>query len=278
MQSYLIIGGNSVAGQGSVQAIRNFESNAIVHATTSTAKQAGDSSGIAGADKTLYGIDLSKPETLDLIPAEKYKMIIFTPAFGPIGYPIASTPESDVKEALRFSYHPMVELSRRLNPDLTIGFTAFYWLPHTLSAYGSMAYAKIAQEILAVENSNRFRMIRAGSFVSKATRGIGLLLQRALRDTPHAAIRDLGEKWKASGKKFADFFFDYACECEKEAFGAGFDRPHRQTNQSDIERGVSMVLKGDKAPIINVLGDWTWTDDKLKPLPADFRLNVRELL
>jgi hypothetical protein len=121
-------------------------------------------------------------------------------------------------------------------------------------------------------------MIRAGSFVSKATRGIGLLLQRALRDTPHAAIRDLGEKWKASGKKFADFFFDYACECEKEAFGAGFDRPHRQTNQSDIERGVSMVLKGDTAPIINVLGDWTWTDDKLKPLPADFRLNVRELL
>jgi hypothetical protein len=52
VQSYLIIGGNSVAGQGSVQAIRNFESNAIVHATTSTAKQADDSSGIAEADKT----------------------------------------------------------------------------------------------------------------------------------------------------------------------------------------------------------------------------------
>ncbi len=272
MNRYLIIGGNSVAGQAVLDALRKHDPAGAVTATSS-----GDSP-VAGAGETIGGIDLSNPGSLEKIPEAGYRMLFFTPAFGPIGYPIAVTPASDVKQALDFSYHPMVALSSRLKPELTVGFTAFYWLPHTLTAYGSMAYVKIAQELLAIENPAQFRMIRAGSFVSKATRGIGLLLQRALRDTPHKPIQELGEKWKQSGMKFGDFFFQYACDSEKAAFSGRFPSAHRQTNQADIARAVGLLLSGESAPIINVIGDWVWTDSAPQPLPGDFRLDVKYLL
>src|SRR5690606_6292694 len=97
----------------------------------------------------------------------------------------------------------------RLKPGRTIGFSAFYWLPHSLSGYGAMAYAKLEQERLAVKDPARYGMLRAGTFLSKATRGIALLLQRSIKGTEHAQLQELGARWKASGEKFKDFFFRF---------------------------------------------------------------------
>lgn len=200
-------------------------------------------------------------------------MIVFTPAFGPIGYPVAASTPEDVAEAVRFSVLPMEELARRMRPEKVIGFSAFYWLRHTLTAYGSMAYAKIAQEKLALEHS-AFQMVRAGTFESKATRGIGLLLQRALRDTPHAELRALGEAWRESGKKFGEFFMDFAFESERMHFGSAFESPHRPTTARDLENAVARILSGERAPIVNVVGDWQWVDAALPELPPAFKLPV----
>jgi len=266
---YLVIGGSSVAGQAAIQAIRRQVVDARIAATASGANE------VPGVDVTIKGIDLNATDAVRRVidsVEEVPRALFFTPAFGPLGYPVVATPPDDVKSALKFSFDPMVELARELTPGITVGFSAFYWLPHTLAAYGSMAYVKIAQEKVAIENPNTFRMVRAGSFRSNATRGIGLLLQRAVRDTEHEPIRKLGEAWKQSGKKFGDFFFDFACACEKEAFGSGFKEPHRQTEPRDIEKAVEKILNGEKAPIVNVIGDWIWLDDALPKLPVDFRL------
>lgn len=114
-------------------------------------------------------------------------------------------------------------------------------------------------------------MIRAGTFESGATRGIGLLLQRFLRNSPHSEILDLGARWKESGKKFSNFFFEYAFESEREAFRSRFSGPHRATTQSDLERALLRALDEDRPPIVNVIGDWTWTDTHLPVLPPELK-------
>lgn len=227
---------------------------------------------VAGADKTLHGIDLNDAQAAEKIPPDAgRKLLVFTPAFGPIGYPVSAATQADVAEAVRFSVEPMVLLAKRNQPERVIGFSAFYWLRHTLTAYGSMAYAKIAQEKLALEHPS-FTMIRAGTFESKATRGIGLLLQRALRDTPHPELRALGDAWRESGRKFGEFFMDFAFESERLHFGERFEKEHRPTTGADLEKSVERVLRGEQAPIVNVIGDWHWTDAGLPPLPDAFRL------
>lgn len=266
MSECLIVGGSSVAGQASLAAVRKVHPEWKVAVTSSRSEQ------VPGADSTIGGIDLSKAGSIAGIPdGQAAKLLVFTPAFGPIGYPVSAATPVDVDEAVRFSVAPMIALAQRLKPEKVIGFSAFYWLRHTLAAYGSMAYAKIAQEKLAVQNP-LYSMVRAGTFESKATRGIGLLLQRALRSTIHPEIRELGEAWKASGKKFGEFFMDYAFAAEVEKFGGLFEDNHRPTQASDLEAAVKRILSGEKAPIVNVIGSWTWTDAALPELPVDFRL------
>lgn len=258
-----------MAGQAAIAAIKEFAPGTKIIATSSGDKD------VPGVSETIRGIDLNKPDSWKLVAAGvagSPRALFFTPAFGPLGYPIAETPENDVRAALQFSFDPMVALHEALQPELTIGFSAFYWLAHTLAAYGSMAYVKINQEKIAIANPDRYKMVRAGTFRSTATRGIGLLLQRAVRDTKHEPIRKLGEAWKASGKKFGDFFFDYACESERLSFGTRFPQPHRQTDEADLKRAIGRILAGEKAPIVNVIGDWIWTDTELPSLPSDFKL------
>lgn len=268
---FLVVGGSSVAGQAALNVLRRRYPDARLFATSSGEKT------VSGAGVTIDHIDLNSDTAVTRICDELQKAgvsavdgLVFTPAFGPIGYPIKKTPEEDIRAALRFSVQPMIELHERLKSPRTIGFSAFYWLPHTLTAYGSMAFAKIAQERLAVTDSS-FQMIRAGTFESRATRGIGLLLQRSLRDTPHSEILDLGARWKESGKKFSDFFFDYAFQSEREAFGSRFSEPHRATTQSDLERALLRALDEDRPPIVNVIGDWMWTDSEMPVLPPELK-------
>ncbi len=270
---YLIVGGNSVAGRTAARAIRTLDPAAFVIATTSGAE------AVAGAEQTITGIDLARADSVDSIPAaigpEGLRALFFTPAFGAIGYPVAATPQTDLAGSLAFSFDPMVRLAERVRPAFCVGYSAFYWLPHTLAAYGSMAYVKIAQEKLAVREPDRFRMIRAGTFASKATRGIGLLLQRELRKTEHAALIEMGRLWKESGRKFGDFFFDFAYRSERDMFGEKFKSPHRPTAEDDLVGAARMVLEAGSGgpPIVNVIGDWVWTDRALPDLPEDtFRL------
>ncbi|MCE9597814.1 MAG: SDR family NAD(P)-dependent oxidoreductase [Spirochaetia bacterium] len=266
---YLVIGGSSVAGQAAIAAVKEIAPGKTIVATSSADKD------VSGADKTIHGVDLNQTDSWKKVVSNVVgspEVLFFTPAFGPLGYPISETPQADVATALKFSYDPMIALHDALRPGLTVGFTAFFWLPHTLAAYGSMAYVKIAQERIAIAQPDQFKMIRAGTFRSTATRGIGLLLQRAVRDTRHEPIRKLGEAWKESGKKFGDFFFDFACESERRTFGTRFSEPHRQTNETDLKRAILVALSGEKAPIINVIGDWNWTDSAMPALPQDFKL------
>ena len=269
--NYLIVGASGAAGQSAVETIRKLDKNATITATSSREE------GVPGADKTIPGLDLNKPETAEALAREisgtKLRALIYTPALGPLGYPISATPEEDIKISLNFSVAPMKELSEKLKPELTIGYSAFYWLPHTLAAYGSMAYAKISQEKFALDNPDNVKMIRAGTFLSKATRGIGILLQRSVKKSEFDAIKEMGEKWKASGKKFGDFFFDFAFESEKAAFQKNFETPHQATDNNSLNNALEDILNGEKAPIVNVIGNWKWTSNSLPDLPPEhFRL------
>ncbi len=267
---FLIVGGSSVAGQAALQVLRRRYPDARL-VTTSSQSQSKKGNHV----ETIDGIDLKQSDAVQkLLDALNHMHIhaidglVYTPAFGPIGYPVLTASAEDIQQALSFSVQPMIELHKALQSPRTTGFTAFYWLPHTLTAYGSMAFAKFKQEQLAIRDHS-FQMIRAGTFVSRSTRGIGLLLQRLLRDTPHPQLQELGRLWKESGRKFSDFFFDYAFQSEQQAFGSRFAQPHRPTEQRDLERAIERSFEDDRPPIVNVIGDWLWVEDKLPELPPE---------
>ena len=271
--NYLVVGGRGEAGQSAIEAIRSEAPAAWIAATSS------NETAVPGASSTIQGIDLADrdaPAKIEAALGERAKRLnalFFTPAFGPIGYPVrAATPE-DVREALEFSFRPMVELSNGLNPKVTVGYSAFYWLPHSLAGYGSMAYAKLALEQAAVKHPERFRVVRAGTFRSQATRGIGLLLFRKIRNTPHAELQDLAARFEKSDKKFTEFFFEHAFQSEAATYGADFQSPHRPTTRTDLTLCNRRILGGESAPRINVIGDWVWTSDSLPALPAAFALD-----
>ena len=178
---------------------------------------------------------------------------------------VAEAQRDDVQKALAFCLNPMVELTTALKPKMTVAYTAYYFKPHLLAFYGALAYVKYATEKLAVENPQQYKCLRIGSFVSKATRGIGLLLQRMSKTAPH--LKPLMDQYAKSGMKFSEFFFDYIAKEEKKNIAG--DRPYRMTTEDDIVAGHLHLLKGETAPIINVLGDQIWTDNTLPALPAE---------
>lgn len=273
MKRALIVGGGGAAGRSALAALRDLFRDAEVVGTTS------GSVALEGYDRTITGVDLSLGDAVETVRAQvgnAVDVLIFTPAFGPLGFPVSAATEDQVEEALRFSVRPMELLAEKLAIPLTISFSAFYWLPHTLAAYGSMAYAKLAQERRAVESPQRFRVVRAGTFRSKATRGITILLQRQMRSGSAGPGQELIDAWQASGQKFADFFFDYAFQSERRAFGERFGTPHRDTEAGDLKRGLTAILSGkERAPILNVIGDWQWSDSALPPLGPEFQLSSR---
>ena len=89
---YLVVGATSEAGRGAMEAVREFDPQGTIIATTSRDKD------VEGADRTIHNIDLSNADAADKIlnVAEPVDFMFFTPAFGPVGYPIAETHAEEV--------------------------------------------------------------------------------------------------------------------------------------------------------------------------------------
>ncbi|PJZ69036.1 hypothetical protein CH373_03995 [Leptospira perolatii] len=270
----LIIGGSGMAGQSAIQAFQEDRSKSgrawKIIATTS-----GESE-VSGSDRTLKGIALEDPKeavqkVLKELQTESSKVdtLIYTPARSNLGYPVSETPEKDIVSGLKFCLDPMVELEQKLQPRLTIGYSAYYYLPHLLMFYGSMGFIKKKMEEWALEKPDSRKIIRAGTFFSQSVRGITLILQRLAKSTPHTDLKNLVEEQKNSGKKFPEFFLDYVKQKEQESFGSKFpSQPYRITEPEDLKNALLRILNGEKEPIVSLVGAWVWTESKLPEMPA----------
>ena len=270
---YLVVGASSVAGQKAMEAIRAKDVNAKITVTTSKAKP--DSNAAA---QTVYGVDLSKPETSrNIKPAldAAVDVLVFCPAFGMVGYPAELAPLTDVEACFDFSVRPVLSLIDELNPGLTIGFSSYYWLHSLEIAYGSMAFAKYALEKLAVENPNHIRIVRAGLFPSKSLRGICLLIQRGVQKESFPGSTKLKTDWKASGLSFSDYFTQFAQGYEKKDLAQYLTAPYRGTEENDLVRAIGAALEPQAKGIINVVGDSLWQEDMLNHVP-DFMARNKE--
>ncbi|MFO1527428.1 MAG: hypothetical protein U1F16_15770 [Turneriella sp.] len=272
---YLVVGASSVAGQKAIEAIRQKDPDARITVTTSKAKPADAQSGQVAS---VFGIDLAKPDTIHSIKAQlpaAVDVLVFCPAFGMVGYPAELAPMSDVEACFNFSVRPVLALIDELNPQLTIGFSSFYWLRSLEVAYGSMAFAKYALEKLAVENPNHIRIVRAGLFPSKSLRAICLLIQRGVQKESFPGATELKAGWKASGLAFADYFTQFAQGYEKADLSQHLTAPYRGTEDKDLVAAIGAALEPNAKGIINVVGDSLWQESSLDNVP-DFMVRNKE--
>src|SRR5688572_26224932 len=147
----LIIGGSSVAGQATIQAIREFNPATTVISTTS-----GNDS-VAGADETITGIS-STDENMHKVLGKQIAhhgamdFMFYMPAYGKVGFPVMQSTREDAEVGLDFSYRPIVRIMDTVEIGTAVGYTGFYWLPSLVMTYGALAFAKIAMEELALKN------------------------------------------------------------------------------------------------------------------------------
>ncbi len=276
---YLVVGASSVAGQKAIDAIRKKDANAKITVTTSkSAGTVSSPSAVEANESTVYGVDLSKPETIrNIKPAltAPVDVLVFCPAFGMVGYPAELAPIADVEACFDFSVRPVLSLIDELHPGLTIGFSSYYWLRSLEIAYGSMAFAKYALEKLAVENPNHIRIVRAGLFPSKSLRGICLLIQRGVQKENFPGATQLKTDWKASGLSFSDYFTQFAQGYEKKDLAQYLTAPYRGTEENDLVGAIGAALEPNAKGIINVVGDSLWQEDRLNHVP-DFMARNKE--
>lgn len=269
----LIVGGSGAAGQSAIEAFR--EDTKRSGRTWRILSTTSGENPVKGTDRTIPFIQLedpgaSIPSILKALESEsgKIDILIYTPARGNLGYPVEDTPDADIKSGMHFCFDPMVELEKKLSPRLTIGYSAYYYLPHLLTFYGSLAFIKKKMEEWAIEKPQSRKIIRAGTFFSQSVRGITIILQRLAKSASHPDLQRLMEEQKISGKKFPDFFLDYIQEREKESFGKNFpNTPYRMTEPEDLKKALLKILDGEKAPIVSLVGDWSWTENKLPSMP-----------
>lgn len=268
IKNALVIGATGEAGLSAIDSIRGNYPNAHIIATTRSEQS------IPEADETLPSIEISE-EISDRIRSElkdrasRLDLLVFTPAMGEPGFPIQNTTENQWREAADFSLYPMMDLERSLKPGLTVGYSALYWLPHTLSFYGALGYVKKAMEEWCLDHPSGRALVRGGTFYSKSVRGISLLLQRLMKSTTNPELLKMKEEFQKSDMRFLDFFLEYASEREKEAFSHLQTEPYRRTERTDLARGLTQLLQGS-GPIVTVVGPWTWEDNKLPDLPEYF--------
>ncbi len=260
-----IVGAGAVSGGAAMKAAKELGAEIIT--TTSRSED------IKGADHTIYGIDLEKADAVEKmlgdakLTAKPVDYVIYIPARGQVGMDVSESKAEMVPPSLEYSVIPYLKLSKALNPKRTIALSGFMALPALMKIYGAMTFTKIAMEELAVRNPDKLQIIRIGMFYSNSVRGIALLAQR--RFTREKDFQpDWRAEWKASGMKFTEFFYDKNYRSEEETYrehsgGVAF----RPTIPDDITTGFRMALQGEKAPIINVLGPWLWTEDKMPVLP-----------
>ncbi|MCB1169261.1 MAG: hypothetical protein KDK25_02950 [Leptospiraceae bacterium] len=268
IQTALVVGATGEAGLSALEAIREANPKAHIIATTRSQQS------VPGADETLPDMEIND-ELSDRIRSElkqqasRLDLLVYTPALGEPGFPIERTTEEQWSQAADFSFQPILELERNLKPALSIGYSAFYWLPHTLSFYGALGYVKKAMEEWALEAPERRALVRGGTFYSKSVRGISLLLQRLMKKSDNPELQKMKEEFAGTDMRFLDFFLEYAARHEKEAFSQNFEEPYRRTERDDLRRGLVKILAGD-GPIVNVVGPWTWSDASLPALPGYF--------
>lgn len=268
---YLIIGGSGEAGQSAIQAIRSSDPNAFIITSTTTNEP------VSNANLTLFGKRAEPGLTNSILDdfekhgrSKQIKALIYTPALGEVGFPIEESTNEQINNTLGICLDPMVCLEKEFEPELTVAYSAFYWLSHTLAFYGSMGIAKYKADLWAFENPTKRRIVRAGTFFSKSVRGISIVLQRTMKKTNHPDLLQLKNKFESSNEKFMDFFLSYAWEHEKESFQKQFGTPYRPTVREDLTRGLKKALE-TKSPIVTVLGDWTWEETEMPKLPSWFQ-------
>lgn len=267
---YLVIGGSGEAGQSAILCLKEKDPSAYIITSTTTNEP------VSNADLTLFS-KTAEPGLAVKIRSDlknhnispNFQAIIYTPALGEVGFPIAESTPQQIKDTLAICLDPILELEESLKPELTIAYSAFYWLSHTLSFYGSMGIAKYKADLWALENPQRRKIVRAGTFFSKSVRGISIVLQRTMKKTNNPDLLTLKSRYEDSGQKFMDFFLSYAWEHEKAAFQSQFDTAYRPTERKDLSRGLSFALES-KAPIVTVLGDWTFEESELPQVPNWF--------
>ena len=268
---YLIIGGSSYSGKCTIQAIREEDPNARIITTTSSERD------VPGTEQTIYNVDLGQANAPELVRAgyENYlkaagrgelRALIYIPARGEVGLPARLATKEQVDQAVEYCITPMLHMMRLLAPQLTICYSGFITMQPLLQCYGAMAYVKLAMEDFVVQHRDRMRVIRFGMFPSNSVRGIGLLVQRNTMRKLYPEFEVMYDEWKASGKKFIDYFYEKNYVFEESSYRHVSPEPFRPTKEEDIVAGVKLSLKTD-APIINVLGSWLWTDEKMPELP-----------
>ena len=268
---YLVIGGSGEAGQSAITCLKEKDPTAYIITSTTTNEP------VSNADLTLFS-KKAEPGLADKILADlkihnispNFKAIIYTPALGEVGFPIAESTPEQIKDTMAICLDPLLELEQTLKPELTVAYSAFYWLSHTLSFYGSMGVAKYKADLWALENPQKRKIIRAGTFFSKSVRGISIVLQRTMKKTNNPDLLTLKRRYEDSGQKFMDFFLSYAWEHEKEAFQTQFETPYRPTVRKDLSRGLQLALESN-APIVTVLGDWSFEETELPKVPDWFK-------
>ncbi|TGK52963.1 hypothetical protein [Leptospira bouyouniensis] len=268
---YLIIGGAGEAGQSAITAIRSIDPSSFIISTTTTNEPVSNSDLTLFGKRAEPGLTNSIVEDLERLGrSNQIQALIYTPALGEVGFPIAESTNEQIKDTLGICLDPMVDLEKKFQPKLTVAYSAFYWLSHTLAFYGSMGIAKYKADLWAFENPSKRRLVRAGTFFSKSVRGISIVLQRTMKKTNHPDLLNLKSKFESSNEKFMDFFLSYAWEHEKEAFQNQFTTPYRPTVREDLTRGLTKALQS-QSPIVTVLGDWTWEESAMPTLPNWFQ-------
>lgn len=268
---YLIIGGAGEAGQSAITAIRSIDPSSFIISTTTTNEPVSNSDLTLFGKRAEPGLTNSIVEDLERLGrSNQIQALIYTPALGEVGFPIAESTNEQIKDTLGICLDPMVDLEKKFQPKLTVAYSAFYWLSHTLAFYGSMGIAKYKADLWAFENPSKRRLVRAGTFFSKSVRGISIVLQRTMKKTNHPDLLKLKSKFESSNEKFMDFFLSYAWEHEKEAFQNQFTTPYRPTVREDLTRGLTKALQS-QSPIVTVLGDWTWEESAMPTLPNWFQ-------
>lgn len=295
MKNILVVGGSSVSGGCAVRAARQWagEQNTEARIISTSSRTNGQ---VEGADITLGGIDLGDPGAVTNIldglkandleanpvsgekSAKGLDYIIYIPARGEVGIPASQATAEMVSEAVDYCIRPFLALSREMNPLLTVSLSGFITMPPLLQVYGAMSFTKIAQEEITLRHPKRLKILRIGMFHSNSVRGIALLVQRNMTRGIHPDMAELRREWKESGvKKFQEFFYQKNYRFEEESYrdqapaGVAF----RPTEPADIEAAFLNILRGEPAPIVNVLGAWYWTEDKMPPLPPVIQDNRR---
>ena len=284
---YIVVGATSVAGRATVEAIREFAPDTKILGTTSGAED------LMNCDETITGVDLSRSDAIEIIVkgvrGREVRKLFFTPSMGMVGYPSDEATQSDIETALSFSYRPLPLLAEKLDTSV-VGYSSFYWLNHINVAYGAMAAAKYGIESLALARPDRFQVIRSGLFESKSLRGIILMVRRTLKTTTDSRLLSLQDEWKKSGLSFNEFFYKFAHGIERLKFQnipEFRDIPHRKTSHEDLKEAVLRVLCKEPGPIYNVIGGWSWSENKpagisekelapVKPYFAEMRANQEE--